>query len=107
MASGMQGIVNMPGGVQVFGGDPQRFEQRNVGGARAAGFGANEDLSQFSFDVCVVDCAFLSGDKEVAGFFEKQLIPVGEEAGALHGFAVDFAIVGCTGADDVEVSAGF
>ena len=107
MASRMQGVVNMPGGVQVFGGDPQRFKQRDVGGARAAGFGADEDLSQFSLDVCVSDDAFLLRDEEVAGFVKKRLAAVCEKAGALHGFAVDFAVVGCTGADDVEVSAGF
>jgi len=99
--------VNMPGGVEVFGCDAERFEESDVVGVGAAGSCAGEDFADLGFNGGFGDEAFLSGDEKVAGFFEEGFIAVGEEAAALDGVTVDFPVGGGTGADDVQVGTWF
>lgn len=67
-----EGLLDMPRGVEVFGGDPKRFKEGNLIGVDAAGFCAGQDFAQFSFDMVFGDDAFLLRDQEVAGFIEER-----------------------------------
>lgn len=103
---GGQFFIDVVGGVEVFGGDAEGFEEGDVGGRLAAGFCVGEDFAEFGLGVAFGDVAFFFGNEEVAGFVEKGLVPICEDAGAYDGVAVDLAGVGGAGAGNVEVGAG-
>lgn len=98
-------LIDVIGGVEVFGGDAEGFEEGDVGGVLAAGPCCGEDLAYFGLDGGFGNAAFLFGDEEVAGFIEKGFVLVGEEFCFGDGFGVDFAGIGGAGADDIEMCA--
>ena len=47
-------VVDMPGGIEVFGRDPKRFKEGDFSGVVAAGFFAGEDFADLGCDVGLI-----------------------------------------------------
>src|SRR5580704_1302946 len=101
----MQAGIDVPGRVEVFGGDAEGFKDGDLVVVDATGFLAREDFAELAFDVGVGDAAFLFWDEVITRFVKQRFIAVGEKAGSQDGGRIQFPGRGCAGADGVDVGA--
>src|SRR3984957_11877946 len=99
-------FINSASYHDVFGGDPVRFEQRDLGVAGATGSFSRNNFGKVDHvgPAALIVAVHLN---QVAGF-ELRLLPgVGDdEVAAAYGFGVEFVLLRKIGADGVEVSSG-
>src|ERR1700722_2660803 len=99
-------FINSASYHDVFGGDPVRFEQRDLGVAGATGSFSRNNFGKVDHvgPAALIVAVHLN---QVAGF-ELRLFPgVGDdEVAAAYGFGVEFVLLRKIGADGVEVRSG-
>src|SRR3990172_105959 len=83
--------INVLGCGEVFDGQPDRLEQRDLAAGCPARFRADQHFADLGFDVLRPDPALPRRPPVIAGFVERRLAPVDEQAGRGHRRRVDLA----------------
>ncbi len=91
---------------EIFDRDAERFIDSDVIDRYTTGNFPEEDFADFTQQMIVANCAFVSRDNEIAGLVQTRLTRIREEPCTPSRFRVELSVVREARADRVHVRAG-